>query len=152
MFVVFQLSLLVSNDWKLSRKGGARNTPKTTPSYSSRMPVDNENLTGHRKSTGNPQTLPLTAQHQNAHNDISSFPHTPNTMAPPTSWVTPSHTITNPSQADRPSSSRTIAPGSPSSLTNGLELGWARVRGGAKGKGHPRQGHARPKPHPNCGH
>ena len=66
---------------------------------------------------------------QNAHNDHST--------TPPTQWHDPLpgwveqhhlHTITNPSHADRLPSSRTLPAIAPSSLTDGLGLGWARVR------------------------
>ena len=128
---------MYSNDRKLGRKEGGQGTPETTPSCSSRTPVLNENLTDHRKPTGSPQTLPHSLD------SIKQW-HRCHYTTPPTHWHDPLpgwveqhhlHTIANSSHADRLPSSRTlpaIAPGSSSSLTDRLGLGWARVRvGGA---------------------
>ena len=66
------------NNWKLSRKGGA----KTTPSCFSQTPILNEKFTDHRKSM-NIDSIKM--------HTMTSVP-LPNTMAQPTSWVSgPAH-------------------------------------------------------------
>ena len=121
------------------------------------------------KTCGSPQTLPPT---QHSFNSIKmytimsvSFHHTPNQWHDPLPWWVKQHhlhTFTNSLQADRLSSSQTlpvIAPGSSSSLTDGLGFGQERVR--VRGVWQRVKGHhvnriynqtiASPKPRTNCG-
>ena len=103
--------LIYSMDRKLGWKGGAR-TPTTAPSCSSRMPILQEILTDHRKSTNNAISTAQPGQHQKAHNDVPPQPRNPLPA-----WVEQIH---NQQPSPLPSSQTVsaIPPGSSTSLAN----------------------------------
>ena len=84
-------------------EGRGQTTPTTTPSCASRTPILNQVLTGHRKSTGSPQTLP-----QKPHSFHMAIMHTTPSAPPHHPSHTSAHLISGVGGATTPPHNHTL--------------------------------------------